>query len=228
VIIPAGTFRMGDINRDGDESERPVHSVRINRPFAMDRYEVTFEEYDKFVAATGQELPDDLGWGRGQRPVIKVSWNDAVEYAKWLSAQTGKGYRLPSEAEWEYVARSGGKEERWAGTSREQELGKYAWYQANSGGKTQPVGGKDPNGLGLYDMSGNVWEWVQDKWHENYEGGAPTDGRAWSEVGGRGQRVYRGGSWGTSPEHLRASYRDADSPGSLCNYIGFRLARDMH
>ena len=94
--------------------KRPVHTVRINRPFAIGRYEVTFEEYDRFAAATGRELPDDEGWGRGRLPVINVSWNDAVEYAKWLSAQTGKRYRLPSEAEWEYAAtKRNGKEERW-------------------------------------------------------------------------------------------------------------------
>src|SRR5262245_24700801 len=130
VVIPSGKFRMGDINSDGNESERPVHSVQINRPFAMACCEVTFEEYDRFASATGFELPHDRGWGRGQRPVINISWSDAVEYAKWLSAQTGKRYRLPTEAEWEYAARSGGKEETWAGTSREEELGEYAWYEA--------------------------------------------------------------------------------------------------
>src|SRR5262245_43552542 len=101
-----------------------------------------------------------------------------MECAKWLSEQTGKRYRLPSEAEWEYAARSGGKEEMWAGTSREKELGDYAWYRANSGAKTQPVGSKKPNGLGFYDMSGNVWEWIEDCWHWNYED-APKDGSAW-------------------------------------------------
>src|SRR5262249_18280775 len=126
VVIPAGTFQMGD---NGHDSERPVHTVQINRPFAMGRYEVTFEEYDRFASATGFELPDDTGWGRGQRPVINVSWSDAVEYAKWLSAQTSKHYRLPTEAEWEFAARSGGKKERWAGTSREEELVEYAWYK---------------------------------------------------------------------------------------------------
>lgn len=115
--------------------------------------------------------------------MINVSLADALEYANWLSEQTSKRYRLPTEAEWEYAARSGGKEERWAGTSRDEELGEYAWYQANSGGKTQSVGGKKPNSIGLYDMSGNVWEWVQDWLNKNYEG-APSDGRAWFREGG--------------------------------------------
>jgi formylglycine-generating enzyme required for sulfatase activity len=123
VKIPPGAFRLGD---DRDKSRLPVLHVRIMRPFAIGQYEVTFEEYDRFARSTGRELPHDEGWGRGQRPVINVSWDDAVQYEKWLSAQTGKGYRLPSEAEWEYAARSRGKEERWSGTSREQELGQYA------------------------------------------------------------------------------------------------------
>jgi formylglycine-generating enzyme required for sulfatase activity len=225
VEIPRGTFRIGD---DRDKSCLPVHAVRIVRPFAIGQYEVTFEEYDRFARSTGRELPHDEGWGRGQRPVINVSWNDAVEYAKWLSAQTGKRYRLPSEAEWEYAARSGGKDERWAGTSREQELGQYAWYQANRGDKTQPVGSKKSNRLGLYDMSGNVWEWVQDCWHNNYDG-APTDGSAWGQEndGDCSRRVIRGGSWYSVPADLLVSSRGKDEAGDRTNIIGFRLAQDI-
>jgi formylglycine-generating enzyme required for sulfatase activity len=114
--------------------------------------------------------------------VIMVAWNDAVEYAKCLSAQTGKHYRLPTESEWEFAARSGGKEERWAGTSSQQELGEYAWYKANSGSKTQPVGGKKSNGLGLYDMSGNVCEWVQTKDDLLLGGGRVGRGGSWYDV----------------------------------------------
>jgi formylglycine-generating enzyme required for sulfatase activity/serine/threonine protein kinase len=228
VVIPAGTFQMGDIQGDGNESERPVHTVHITRPFAIGRYEVTFEEYDGFAAAAGRKLPVDNGWGRGQRPVINVSWNDAVEYAKWLSIQTGKRYRLPIEAEWEYAARSGGQEERWTGTSREQELSEYAWYYANSGSKTQPVGGKKPNGLGLYDMGGNVSEWVEDCWHNNYAG-APTDGSAWGQEndGNFGHRVLRGGSCGDVPQTLRVSFREGYDVADCLISIGFRLARDL-
>jgi formylglycine-generating enzyme required for sulfatase activity len=147
VVIPARMFRMGHVSGDVEEWALPVHSVQFYRPFAIGRYAVTFEEYDLFATATGRELPSDENWGRGRRPVIMVSWNDAVEYAKCLSAQTGKHYRLPTESEWEFAARSGGKEERWAGTSSQQELGEYAWYKANSGSKTQPVGGKNPMAL---------------------------------------------------------------------------------
>src|SRR5262249_55362053 len=112
VVIPAGMFLTGDTDGDGRERGRPVHSVGITKPFAISRYVVTFEDYEQFATPKGRTLPDDEGWGKGQRPVINVSWNDAVEYAKWLSVQAGKPYRLPSEAEWEYAARSGGKEEK--------------------------------------------------------------------------------------------------------------------
>jgi formylglycine-generating enzyme required for sulfatase activity len=185
---------------------------------------VTFEEYGRFAKDTGRKLPNDNGWGKDQRPVINVSWNDAVAYAEWLSEKTGKRYRLPSESEWEYVAGSGGKEERQVGTSREEELGEYGWYRGNSGGKTQAVGGKKPNGLGLYDMSGNAWEWVLDFCHESYEG-APRDGSAW--VGEDSRCVVRGGSWNDTPVFLRASSRGG-VPGHRSNdVIGFRLAQDV-
>ena len=223
VTVPPGTFLMGDIK--GHVSEKPVHPVQIPKPFAIGRYEVTFDEYDQFATATGRQLPGDSGLGRGQRPVINVSWRDTVEYTKWLSGQTGKRYRLPSEAEWEYAARSGGKEERWAGTSREQELREYAWYASNSDGKTQSVGSKKPNGLGLYDMSGNVWEWVHDTWHGSYEG-APADGRVWSKGTPR-HRMIRGGYWGDVPERVRTYSRGLERADHVSPFIGFRLAQDL-
>jgi formylglycine-generating enzyme len=128
---------------------------------------------------------------------------------RWLSEQTGKRYRLPSEAEWEYAARSSGKDEFWAGTSDESKLSEYAVFGTTKG--TEPVGTKKPNGLGLYDMSGNVWEWVEDCWHGDYNG-APTDGRPWKEENGGecGRRVIRGGSWDDRPGDLRSSFRDGD------------------
>ena len=197
--------------------------MRISKPFAIGRYEVTFNEYDLFAKAAEKSLPYDGGWGRGRRPVINVSWADAREYVEWLAEQTGKRYRLPSEAEWEYAARSGGKEEMFAGTSDERNVGEYAVINSTR----EPVGTKAPNGLGLYDMSGNVEEWVEDCWHENYNG-APTDGRAWLEENGGdcGQRVWRGGSW--SSPCIRSSYRSKTSAGDRFWSLGFRVARDLN
>ena len=177
AVLPTGRFQMRS-GRDSDEG--PVRTVNISKRIAMGRYEVTFADYDRFVSATGRESPDDKGWGRGTRPVINVSQADAKAYAAWLSAQTGEPYRLPSEAEWEYAA--------WAGTRT-----RYSWgneivrNRANCHGygskwdnaRTAPVGSFAANAFGLYDMHGNVWEWVADCYHNNYEG-APSDGRAWT------------------------------------------------
>jgi formylglycine-generating enzyme required for sulfatase activity len=226
VVFSAGMFEMGDIDGFGSEKERPVHTVRIIRSFAIGRYKVTSAEYDRFATATGAQLPYD--WSPSQLPVTVVSWNDAVAYAKWLSEQTGKRYRLPSEAEWEYAARSGGTKERWAGTSHRQELTEYAWYDNNSGGRIHPVRGKKPNGFGLYDMSGNVWELVADWWNDNYEG-APTDGSAWLQGSRHKTHVVRGGSWDSAPVRLRTAFRDWYDDGGYRTdlIVGFRLAQDV-
>ena len=183
--ISPGSFLMGspedEKNRYKDES--PQHSVTIPKPFAIGRDEVSFDEYDRFAQATGKPLPKDQGWGRGRgsRPVINVTWQDAQDYAAWLSGQTGQAYRLPTEAEWEYAARAGTATAYWWG----DELGKN---HANGGGggsewdgkQTAPVGSFPANPWGLRDTAGNVYEWVEDCWHDNYRG-APDDGRAWVE-----------------------------------------------
>jgi formylglycine-generating enzyme required for sulfatase activity len=225
MVIPAGTFQMGDIHGIGAYDEKPVHTVHIRKPFALGHYQVTFDEYDRYATHTRRELPDDEGWGRGRRPVINVSWDEAVDFSKWLSAQTGERYRLPTEAEWEYAARSGGKDEIWAGTSDEKRIADYVVTDAS---RTALVGNKKPNGLGLYDKSGNVWEWIEDRWHENYDG-APKDGSAWLEAGGDkwGRRVLRGGSWSDTAVYSRSSFRVRGS-ADFCNInIGFRLAQDI-
>ena len=229
VEIPAGSFRMGNLQGDGSKDELPVRTVRIEKLFAIGRYEVTFQEYDQFAKATNRQLPSDAGWGRGLRPVMNVSWQDSVEYAKWLSEQTGKRYRLPTEAEWEYAVRAATETPYWWGN----QIG-FGMANCNDCGsqwdwkETAPVGSFKPNPFGLYDTAGNVWERVEDCWHNNYNG-APTDGSAWKETGGGncGQRVMRGGSWAYRPPYLRASSRhrlDADYRDSL---IGFRLAQDL-
>ena len=178
IVIPAGKFRMGDIQGRGLKVEQPVHEVHIRRPFAVSRYEITFNQYDEFAKASGRQLPDDEGFGRGRRPVIRVSWNEAVEYTAWLSQQTGKHYRLPTEAEWEYAARGGTDTAYWWGNEM-----KPGFANCTSCGtppdkrQTMPVGSFKPNPFGLYDTVGNVREWVQDCWHDSYQG-APSDGLA--------------------------------------------------
>ena len=223
ITIPAGTFRMG--SHEGSD-EQPVHAVTIAKRFALGKHEVTFEAYDAFATATGRSEPSDSGWGRGKRPVINVSWDDATAYAVWLSQQTGKTYRLPTEAEWEYAARAGSTT-------------KYPWGEevglnnANCDGcgsqwakkQTAPVGSFAANAFGLHDMHGNVWEWVQDCYHSSYEG-APAYGAA-REQCDSSSRVLRGGSWDDSPARMRSADRTRTSASSTYYYLGFRLAQDL-
>ena len=207
VFVQGGTFHFQM------EDAGPV----TVKSFKLGQYEVTFDEYDRFAIATGQRLPEDQGWGRGQQPVIYVSWTEAKAYAEWLSVQTGKNYRLPTESEWEYAARGKTKKDEWSGTSIRSELEDYAVYSENSGGKTQPVRGdkpRKPNDYGLYDMSGNVWEWVHDFYDEVNEENCGT-------------RVIRGGSWNSIPVTLRVSNRRRLNPVYRSNTIGFRLAHDL-
>ncbi len=208
-----------------DITESPIHEVRFTKPFAMAQYEVTFEEYDRFAKATGRKLPHDHGWGRARRPVAGVTWKDAKAYAEWLSEQTKKRFRLPSEAEWEFAASSRGTD-TWAGTSDEKYLPQYAVYNVPT---TEPVGSKKPNGLGLYDMSGNVWEWVADCLHFDYQGGAPSDGSAWIDSSDRYEcdRLIRGGSWDNVSDFLRVSHRSSFYNGWRYDNIGFRLVQDI-
>ena len=213
VVIPAGQFRMGDLDGDGSSREKPVHAVRIAKPFAMGRYEVTFAEYDRYAQATGKEKPDDT-WnsGRGNHPVINVSWQDAQGYVKWLSRETGQRYRLPSEAEWEYAARAGSTTTYYWGNSpsggHENADEDYGW--PSDGYKhTAPVGSFIPNQFGLYDMSGNVREYVEDCWHNNYQG-APVDGSAWVSGDDCGRGVTRGGPFTGPLDWLRPAERGAN------------------
>jgi formylglycine-generating enzyme required for sulfatase activity/serine/threonine protein kinase len=226
VVIPAGSFQMGDIQGRGTWFELPVHTVRIAKPVALGRYEVTFQQYDRFARATGRAQPRDRGWGRGARPVINVSWQDAEAYTQWLSQQTGERYRLPSEAEWEYASRAGTRTAYWwgnqAGQNRAVCDGCGSRWDAK---QTAPVGSFKPNPFGLYDTAGNVWEWVADCDFSNYEG-APTDGSP--RVSGTcPERVYRGGAWNSEPHKLRSAKRTWDGPNLGYSYIGLRLAREL-
>jgi formylglycine-generating enzyme required for sulfatase activity len=222
ILIPPGEFRMGDLQGIGCKDEQPAHRVRIPRAFAIGRYTLTFAEYDRFALAAKRKLPDDVGWGRGQHPVIHVSWHDAQAYCAWLSLQTQQSYRLPSEAEWEYAARAGTETAYWWGN--EFDAGKA--NGAGAIGKTTLAGHYPANPWGLLDTAGNVWEWVQDVWHEGYQG-APEDGEAWLADGDPALRGIRGGSGFNIPLNLRAANRFRFHP-DVANYIlGFRLARDV-
>jgi formylglycine-generating enzyme required for sulfatase activity len=218
VVISPGTFMMG-------YEESGQHEVRIDHRFAVGRYPVTFEEYDFFHTKKGRGLPNDQDWGRGRRPVIDVSWEDAKAYVAWLTKKTDQPYRLLSEAEWEYAARAGTATRYWWGddppTPEQANFG-------NNVGKTREVGSYPANPWGLHDMNGNVWEWVEDCWHESYEG-APSDGSAWLEKDGGdcSRRVLRGGSWDLRPEGLRSAGRFWYDTGGRFDFVGFRVARTL-
>ena len=223
VVIPAGSFRMGDLSGAGYDDEKPVHEVAIARPFALSKYEVTFADYDRF---THPNKVDDEGWGRGRRPVINVSWDDANEYAAWLSAETGKRYRLATEAEWEYAARAGSTTEySWGNDIGSNRANCHNDYCGDRWDYTAPAGSFSANAWGLHDMHGNVWEWVQDCWNDSYAG-APTDGGAWTS-GKCGRRVIRGGSWLDVPGSMRSANRHRYPRSNRFYDIGFRLAQDL-
>jgi sulfatase modifying factor 1 len=276
VAVPAGTFRMGDNFGDGGPNEKPSHMVTMSA-FEIGKYELTFAEYDRFCTATSRELPRDERWGRNEMPVINVSWYDAVAYCNWLSEQQGytkvyrveiekafdgsdmnvfyadwqaNGYRLPSEAEWEYAAswsnaseqttrRTIRASERYAGTSSEHLLDDYAnfcdancsfrWKSTprNDGyAHTAPVGQFLPNELGVYDMSGNVWEWCWDFFDEDYYKNSPKEDPRGSNIGG--YRIVRGGSWRNFKEEVRCAYRREKSPSRGNFNTGFRLVRTVN
>jgi formylglycine-generating enzyme required for sulfatase activity len=220
VVIVAGSFQMGGT----DDDEKPIHTVTFSKPFALGKYPVTFSEYDVFLNHTGRENPRDEGWGRKRRPLIDVNWHEAHEYSTWLSQISGKAYRLPSEAEWEYTCRAGSQSEFFWGDD-DSLAHEYAWCAKFKNGKTYPVGEKRANPWGLHDMTGNVWEWVEDTWHADYQG-APSDGSAWGG-GDMHLCVLRGGSWGDETNSLRSAYRYWARKIYRYNNVGFRLALDL-
>ena len=240
VVVPSGSFRMGSpASEEGRwDWEGPVHGVTIAEPFAVGVHEVTFGEWDACVSAGGCDgyRPIDRGWGRGNRPVIRVNWDDARAYVDWLSGETGESYRLLSESEWEYAARSGTSTARYWGESESGQC-RYAngadastdfdWRTGCDDGysRTAPVGSFAANVFGLHDMSGNVWEWVEDCWNGSYSG-APRDGSAW-ESGNCSARVLRGGSWADDPGGLRSASRGRLETGDRGSFNGFRVARTL-
>ncbi|KAA0874125.1 SUMF1/EgtB/PvdO family nonheme iron enzyme [Nitrincola tapanii] len=226
VILPPGSFRMGDLDGRGDDNEQPVREVNIARPFALSRYEITFAEYDRFAQETGRRLPADEGWGRGSRPVIHVSWNDARAYTRWLAMKTGQPYRLPTEAEWEYAARAGSETAFWWGNELRSAHAVCDGCGTEWDGRmTAPVGQTPANPWGLYDMHGNVDEWVEDCYSEDYRGLA-TDGQAQLNRGCE-YRVMRGGSWFDIDRVIRSASRYRHPPNATRNTWGFRIALDL-
>ena len=216
VFVKGGCYQMGDTFGDGASDEKPVHKVCVN-DFYLGTFDVTQAQWQ---AVMGKN-PSNFSACGPDCPVESVSWNDAQDFIKALSELTGKKYRLPYEAEWEYAARSGGRKEKWAGTSDASRLGEYAWFDKNSKGKTHVVGAKKPNGLGIYDMSGNVWEWMQDRYGAVYYGESPIDNPQGPATGP--SRVMRGGSWYRSAGFVRAASRYNFEPSGSGSHVGFRL-----
>ncbi len=228
VVVPPGTYSMGSPPTEAgrDRNEGPQQQVTIAKPFAIGKYEVTFEEYDQYAKAMGRSRPPDRGWGRGRRPVINVSWNEAQEYVQWLSKVTGKTYRLPTEAEWEYAARAGSETAYWWGDSVEQKRANCDGCRSDWAEKqTLPVGSFPPNEFGLHDTAGNVFEWTEDCVNSGLEG-VPVDGSAWLD-GNCSRRVYRGGSWYFGPRSARSAARGHNALNYRTSNVGLRVVREL-
>ncbi len=221
IHIDGAYYQMGDeFDEGGGDDERPVHTVQINS-YSISRTEITFEQYDKFCNATGRNRPSDNGWGRGNRPVINVTWDDAVAFCTWAGTQLGRKVRLPTEAEWEYAARAGLPNIRFAGTNRYDQINDYFWYNLNSGDKTNPVGQKLPNAFGLYDMSGNVLEWCSDWYERSYYNVSPVKNPQGPATGV--YRVLRGGAYMVGLGGCRVATRNSMLPETHYNFMGFRV-----
>ena len=241
VLIPGGSFQMGDLSGEGDDDEKPVHRVTVPA-FRLGKHEVTVGQFRRFVTETGYNAGNSCQayvrgkWeersGRSWRspgfsqtdadPVVCVSWDDAQRFIGWLNGKTGGGYRLPAESEWEYAARVGTRTKYHFGNSISSG---QANFRASGHRKTVPVGSYSANGWGLHDMHGNVWEWVQDCWNDSYRG-APGDGSAWESGNCTRRRVARSGSWVNTARLLRSANRDWPSRTDRYYDQGFRLARD--
>jgi formylglycine-generating enzyme required for sulfatase activity len=245
VFVKGGTFQMGI--EDGGDDEKPIHSITVS-DFYIGKYEVTVAEFEKFIKAAGYktdaekegysyiwidkwEKMEGVYWkydAEGNQklrsdynhPVIHVSWNDATAYCKWLKETTGKGYRLPTEAEWQYAAGGGNKSKGYT-YSGSNTIGNVAWYYKNSDSKTHPVGQKSSNELGIYDMSGNVWEWCSDWYGSDYYKNSSSNNPKGANSGT--YRVLRGGAWDGSPASCRIADRSISTPAYRYNNVGFRV-----
>jgi len=212
VWVEGGCFQMGDAFGDGDNDEKPVHEVCVDS-FGISRYEVTQGQWQKIMGNNPSRFTNGKNY-----PVEQVSWDDTQGFIRKLNSYSSSCFRLPTEAEWEYAARSGGKKQKYAGSSNVDRL---AWYDCNSGGSTHPVGTKEPNGLGLYDMSGNVWEWTSDWYGKDYYQQSPRNNPQGPSSGSF--RVIRDGCWNGSSWLIRSTNRDRFKPGYRLDNLGFRL-----
>jgi formylglycine-generating enzyme required for sulfatase activity len=230
VDILAGSFAMGSYADDGwgERNEKPQHTVTINRTFRLGKYEVTFAEYDLYSRTQGKPMLTDDNLALGKQPVVNVSWHDAIGYARWLSLVTGRNFRLPSEAEWEYAARARTTATFWWGGTVGQNHANCIDCGNGEGIGKRPlaVGTLGENAFGLADMAGNVMEWVQDCYAESYSG-APSNGNARNDQSPCPLRVLRGGSWADGKWSVRSAFRMGDVPEAANYTIGFRLAEDF-
>jgi formylglycine-generating enzyme required for sulfatase activity len=239
IVVPAGTFVMGapETELGYNDTDGPQRVVMIRHPFAIGKFEVTFAEWEACVAdggCQGNPSPLDEGWGRGRKPVINVSWEDAKQYVAWLSRTTHKPYRLPAEAEWEYAARAGTTSPFSTGSTITTDQANFQdHFNAANDDESRThyrqqsieVGSFPPNGWGIYDIHGNVWEWVEDSWHENYME-APGSGLSWPD-GDLSYRVLRGGSWYSLATDVRSASRRREVPDYRSAEFGFRIARTL-
>lgn len=220
IFVKGGCFEMGDTFDEGEDDEGPAHEICVD-DFYIGKYEVTQIEWSETMNKNQSDVDDSNNY-----PVENVSWDNVNKYMIKLNKKTGKKYRLPTEAEWEYAARDGGKKERWAGTSDESELEDYAWYKDNSDRMLNPVGQKNPNELGIHDMCGNVWEWVSDNYDRKYYESSPKDNPDGPLDGFF--RVLRGGSYLDAPMDMRASDRGRHIPMDWFKNEGFRLVLSLN
>ncbi len=228
VAIPGGSFHMGCSPGDKEcrKSEYPQHAVKI-KPFRMSKYPVTFAQWDACVTSRGCGLytPDDAGWGRDNHPVINVSWDDAQLFIDWLNRETGRHFRLPTEAEWEYAARAGTTTRYyWGNDISSNHANCNGCHSRWDNKQTAPVGSFRPNAFGLFGMGGNIKQWTGDCWNDNYDD-APDDGSARTS-GDCGRRVARSGPWSLTPDYLRVSFRSGVLTVFRTFTLGFRLAED--
>lgn len=230
VVVPAGRFELGDHSGTGNHNERPLTPITFAKPFAMGRFEVSFADWQHYAAATATAMPDNEGWGLSAlRPVIHVSWLQAVAYSQWLSTVTGHRYRLPTEAEWEYAARAGSAQVYWWGDqldSPETHPRAHCRGCATSRliqSKTERVGQFAANAFGLHDTAGNVWEWTASRFASPFDGSE----QAVASLLDKSPRAVRGGAWNSGPTYLRSSQRDMKQPQHKDYALGFRLMREL-